>query len=153
MPSIRLPDVGAEVARSLVGISLLVLGAITMIAFLPGEGSVTTWFRDIVGPWFGTLRWLLPFLLLATGWYIEWGPGKAPNSGWGLTLGGVVIAYVGLLGAASIFKPVQPGVSASGGGYVGRAMSDVLGGLVTPAGAFVLFIALGIAGVLIAFNL
>jgi S-DNA-T family DNA segregation ATPase FtsK/SpoIIIE len=152
-PSFRLPDVGAEVARSLVGISLLVLGAITLIAFLPGDGSVTTWFRDIVGPWFGTLRWLLPFLLLATGWYIEWGPGKAPNSGWGLTLTGIVIAYLGLLGAASIFQPLQPGVKASGGGFVGRVMSDILKGLITPVGAFVLFIALAIAGVLIAFNL
>ncbi|HJP88839.1 MAG TPA: DNA translocase FtsK 4TM domain-containing protein [Candidatus Limnocylindrales bacterium] len=153
MPSIRLPDVGAEVARSLVGITLLVLGAITLIAFLPGEGSVTTWFRDIVGPWFGTLRWLLPFLLLATGWYIEWGPGKSPGSGWGLTLLGVVIAYVGLLGAASIFKPTQLGVSASGGGIVGKVLSDILKGLITPVGAFILFVAIGIAGVLIAFNL
>ena len=98
LPKIRLPDVGSDVARSLVGISLLVLAAVTLIAFLPGEGSVTTWFQQTVGPWFGTLRWLLPFLLLATGWYIEWGPGKAPGSGWGLTLLGVVIAYIGLLG-------------------------------------------------------
>src|SRR4029077_9306399 len=103
LPSFRLPDVGQEVARSLIGITLLVLAAVTLIAFLPGDGSVTTWFRDTVGPWFGTLRWLLPFLLLGTGWYIEWGPGKSPGSGWGLTLSGVVIAYVGLLGAASIF--------------------------------------------------
>ena len=153
LPQIRLPDVGAEVARSLVGITLLVLGAITLIAFLPGDGSVTTWFREIVGPWFGTLRWLLPFLLLATGWYIEWGPGKAPGSGWGLTLTGVVIAYVGLLGAASIFQPIDPGVKNSGGGYVGGALSDFASGLVTQVGAFVLFLALAIIGLLIAFNL
>ncbi|HET9755443.1 MAG TPA: hypothetical protein VFP66_02985, partial [Candidatus Limnocylindrales bacterium] len=102
LPKIRLPDIGRDVARSLVGISLLVLAAVTLIAFLPGEGSVTTWFQQTVGPWFGTLRWLLPFLLLATGWYIEWGPGKAPGSGWGLTLLGVVIAYAGLLGAATV---------------------------------------------------
>ncbi|HEX2625501.1 MAG TPA: hypothetical protein VHL56_01185, partial [Candidatus Limnocylindrales bacterium] len=151
MPSFRLPDVGSEVARSLIGISLLVVGAITLIAFLPGEGSLTTWFRDIVGPWFGSLRWLLPLLLLATGWYIEWGPGKAPNSGWGLTLTGVVIAYVGLLGAASVLRPAAPPVGA-GGGRVGTFMAG-LADLVTPAGAFVLLIALGIAGVLIAFNL
>jgi S-DNA-T family DNA segregation ATPase FtsK/SpoIIIE len=149
----RLPDVGADVARSLVGITLLVLAAVSLIAFLPGNGSVTAWFRDTVGPWFGSLRWLLPFLLLATGWYVEWGPGKAPGSGWGLTLLGAAIAYVGLLGAASIVKPLQPGVSASGGGIVGRVLSEILSGLVTPIGAFVLFIALGIAGVLIAFNL
>ena len=150
--SFRLPDVGQEVARSLVGITLLVLAAVTLIAFLPGEGSVTTWFRDTVGPWFGSLRWLLPFLLLATGWYIEWGPGKAPSSGWGLTLTGVVIAYTGLLGAASIFQPLRPG-RGSGGGIVGRVMSDALAALVTPPGAFILFLAIGIAGVLIAFNL
>jgi hypothetical protein len=31
----RLPDVGADVARSLVGMTLLVLAAISLIAFLP----------------------------------------------------------------------------------------------------------------------
>src|SRR5215217_3278937 len=113
LPSFRLPDVGADVTRSLVGITLLVLAAVTLIAFLPGDGSVTTWFREVVGPWFGSLRWLLPFLLLATGWYIEWGPGKAPGSGWGLTLAGVVIAYLGLLGAASV---VAPAVGSRAGG-------------------------------------
>src|SRR3954462_7687133 len=148
----RLPDVGADVARSLVGVTLLVLAAVTLIAFLPGGGSVTTWFREVVGPWFGSLRWLLPFLLLATGWYIEWGPGKAPGSGWGLTLSGVVIAYVGLLGAASIFAPARVG-KGSAGGLVGEFMSEGPASWVTPTGAFVLLIALGIAGVLIAFNL
>ena len=150
--SFRLPDVGQDVARSLIGITLLVLAAVTLIAFLPGEGSVTRWFRDTVGPWFGTSRWLLPFILAATGWYIEWGPGKAPGSGWGLTLTGVVVAYTGFLGAASIVQPLRPG-KGSGGGVVGRMLSDALSGLVTPTGAFILLIALGIAGVLIAFNL
>ena len=152
LPQIRLPDVGRDVARSLVGITLLVLAAVTLIAFLPGEGSVTTWFQKTVGPWFGTLRWLLPFLLLATGWYIEWGPGKAPGSGWGLTLLGVVIAYAGLLGAATVVVPARLGRGA-GGGLVGTFMSDGLIDLVTPPGAFILLVALGIAGILIAFNL
>ncbi|MBI2782297.1 MAG: DNA translocase FtsK [Chloroflexi bacterium] len=152
LPSFSLPDVGSDVARSLIGITLLVLAAVTLIAFLPGEGSVTRWFRDTVGPWFGTSRWLLPFILAATGWYIEWGPGKAPGSGWGLTLTGVVIAYVGLLGAASIVQPLRPG-RGSGGGIVGRVMSDALSALVTPTGAFILFVGIAIAGVLIAFNL
>jgi S-DNA-T family DNA segregation ATPase FtsK/SpoIIIE len=148
----RLPDVGQDVARSLVGITLLVLAAVTLIAFLPGEGSVTTWFRDTVGPWFGSLRWLLPFLLLATGWYIEWGPGKAPGSGWGLTLLGVVIAYAGLLGAASVFKPAAPPIGA-GGGRVGTFLAEGPSTWFTSVGAFILLVGLGIAGVLIAFNL
>ncbi|HTK44422.1 MAG TPA: DNA translocase FtsK [Patescibacteria group bacterium] len=148
----RLPDVGADVARSLVGMTLLVLAAVTLIAFLPGEGSVTTWFRDTVGPWFGSLRWLLPLLLLATGWYIEWGPGKAPGSGWGLTLLGVVIAYCGLLGAASVLKPAVPPVGA-GGGKVGTFFADGPSDWITPVGAFILLVAMGLAGLLIAFNL
>jgi DNA segregation ATPase FtsK/SpoIIIE, S-DNA-T family len=152
LPRINLPDVGRDVARSLVGITLLVLAAVTMIAFLPGEGSVTTWFQQTVGPWFGSLRWLLPFLLLATGWYIEWGPGKAPGSGWGLTLLGVAIAYAGLLGAASVVAPARSDRGA-GGGLVGTFMADGPIDLVTPLGAFVLLVAVGIAGILIAFNL
>jgi DNA segregation ATPase FtsK/SpoIIIE, S-DNA-T family len=152
LTSFRLPDVGRDVARSLVGITLLVLAAVTLIAFLPGEGSVTTWFRDTVGPWFGTLRWMLPFLLLATGWYIEWGPGKAPGSGWGLTLLGTAVAYAGVLGAASVVKPAAPPVGA-GGGRVGTFLADGPIDWLTPGGAFVMLVALGIAGVLIAFNL
>src|SRR5207247_343903 len=131
---------------------LLVVAAVTLIAFLPGEGSVTTWFRDTVGPWFGSLRWLLPFLLLATGWYIEWGPGKTPGSGWGLTLLGVVIAYCGLLGAASVVKPAAPPVGA-GGGRVGTFLAEGPSTWFTSVGAFILLAGLGIAGVLIAFNL
>ena len=156
LPKIRLPDVGSDVARSLVGIVLLVLAAVTLIAFLPGEGSVTTWFKETVGPWFGSLRWLLPLLLLATGWYIEWGPGKAPGSGWGLTLLGVVIAYLGLLGAASVVAPAGSrgeALPGAGGGIVGTFMEDGLSDLVTPLGAFVLLVALSVAGILIAFNL
>jgi S-DNA-T family DNA segregation ATPase FtsK/SpoIIIE len=150
--SFQLPDVGKDVARSLVGMTLLVLGAVTLIAFLPGEGSVTTWFRDTVGPWFGTLRWALPFVLLAAGWYLEWGPGKTPGSGWGLTLLGAVIAYAGLLGAASVLVQASPKRGA-GGGLAGTFMAEGLSHLVTPAGAFVLLLALAVAGILVAFNL
>ena len=68
-----------EVARSLVGIVLLVLGAVTLIALaLPGQGALTDWWRDSIAPWFETGRWLLPFLLLGAGWYVEWGPASGP---------------------------------------------------------------------------
>jgi S-DNA-T family DNA segregation ATPase FtsK/SpoIIIE len=150
--SFQLPDVGKDVARSLVGMTLLVLGAVTLIAFLPGDGSVTTWFRDTVGPWFGTLRWALPFVLLAAGWYLEWGPGKTPGSGWGLTLLGAAIAYAGLLGAASVLVPAGPRRGA-GGGLAGTFMEQGLSDMVTAPGAFVLLIALAVGGVLVAFNL
>jgi DNA segregation ATPase FtsK/SpoIIIE, S-DNA-T family len=150
----RLPDVGQEVARSLIGITLLVLAAVTIIAFLPGEGSVTRWFREVVGPWFGTMRWLLPFVLAATGWYIEWGPGKAPGSGWGLTLLGVTVAYAGLLGAASVVRPAATAPRfGAGGGQVGTFLAEGPADWITPVGAFILLVGVGLAGLLIAFNL
>ncbi|HEY6013111.1 MAG TPA: hypothetical protein VIU37_03865, partial [Candidatus Limnocylindrales bacterium] len=81
LPRISLPAVGPEVARSFIGIILLVLGIVTLIALLlPGQGRLTDWWIGSVGPWFGALRWLLPFLLLGGGWYIGWGPGKQPAS-------------------------------------------------------------------------
>ena len=131
LPSVHVPDVGRDVARSLVGIILLLLAAFTLIAFLPpGQGSLTTWWIGTVGPWFGSLRWLLPFLLLGTGWYMEWGPGKQPNSGWGLTLVGVALAYLGLLGAASIIAPADPPRGA-GGGRIGTFAADLFTPLLT----------------------
>ena len=145
--------VNPEVARSIVGIVLLVLGAVTLIALaLPGQGALTDWWRDSIAPWFETGRWVLPFLLLAAGWYLEWGPGKRPNSGWGLTLLGIGIAYVGFLGAFDVLDLTLMG-SERGGGRIGRFESGMLEPLLTSPGAFVVLLALGIVGLMLAFNL
>ncbi|HEX5240477.1 MAG TPA: DNA translocase FtsK [Candidatus Limnocylindrales bacterium] len=153
LPSIGLPQVSPEVSRSLVGITLLVLGAVTLIALLlPGQGSLTTWWIDTVAPWFGSLRWLLPFLLLASGWYVEWGPGKAPSSGWGLTLVGVAITYAGILGAATVIRPATISAGAAGG-RIGSGLAGAGTTLFSAPGAFVMLVAIAIVGVLLAFNL
>ena len=110
-----------EVVRSIVGLSLLVLGAMTLIALmLPGDGTLTRWWHELFAPWFGASRWLLPFVLLAAGWYLEW---RQPK-GWGLTLGGMVMAYAGVLGTAQILFG-QPGFAAGGriGRFLGTASS------------------------------
>jgi DNA segregation ATPase FtsK/SpoIIIE-like protein len=134
------------VVRSIVGITLLVLGAMTLIALiLPGQGSLTSWWTGVFAPWFGTMRWLLPFFLLAAGWWLEWGPGRRPGSGWGVTLIGLAVAYVGFVGAAQVL-----GVS---GGTVGRALARGLTGLVTAPGAFVILMGLGIGGLVVGFNI
>jgi S-DNA-T family DNA segregation ATPase FtsK/SpoIIIE len=148
-----LPPVSPEVSRSLVGITLLVLGAVTLIALLlPGQGSLTTWWIGTVAPWFGSLRWLLPFLLIAAGWYVEWGPGRAPASGWGLTLVGIATAYAGVLGAATVIRPAEGKIGAAGG-WIGTYLATTLTDLFSSPGAFVLLAALAIVGVLLAFNL
>ena len=61
LPRVNFPSVGPEVARSIVGVALMLLGAFTMIALiLPGDGTLTDWWIGSVGPWFGSVRWLLP---------------------------------------------------------------------------------------------
>ena len=92
-----------EVVRSIIGLSLMVLGAMTFIALiLPGQGALTSWWRDSFAPWFGTMRWLLPFFLLVAGWWLEWGPGTRPGSGWGITLLGLGITYAGIVAAMQV---------------------------------------------------
>ncbi|MFL5725731.1 MAG: DNA translocase FtsK [Chloroflexota bacterium] len=146
-------NVNPEVARSIVGIVLLVLGAVTLIALsLPGQGALTDWWRDSIAPWFETGRWFLPFLLLGAGWYVEWGPGKRPGSGWGMTLLGIAIAYVGFLGAFEVLDLTLVGAE-RGGGRIGRFEAGVLEPLLTSPGAFIVLLAIGIVGLMLAFNL
>jgi hypothetical protein len=136
------------VVRSLVGIFLLGLGAVTLIALLlPGQGSLTDWWSSVSGPFFGTGRWLLPFVLLISGWYVEWGPGKEPGAPWGRTLLGIAMAYVGILGLLQLIA-----FSEWTGGRVGRFVVGILQPLLTTPGAFVLSLLLLVAGLLIAFD-
>jgi DNA segregation ATPase FtsK/SpoIIIE, S-DNA-T family len=152
LPAI-LPAVGPEVTRSIVGICFLVLGAVTLIALaLPGQGALTDWWRDSIAPWFETGRWALPFLLLGAGWYLEWGPGKRPNSGWGATIGGVGVAFIGFLGAFEVLDLTLLGTD-RGGGRIGRFLAATLEPLLTGPGAFVICLAIFAIGLMLAFNL
>jgi S-DNA-T family DNA segregation ATPase FtsK/SpoIIIE len=153
LPTIPLPSVGPEVARSILGIVFLVLGAVTLIALaLPGQGALTDWWRDSIAPWFETGRWLLPFLLLGAGAYLEVGPGRRPNSGWGATIVGVAIAYVGFLGAFEVLHLTFLQTD-RGGGRIGRFLAGILEPLLTTPGAFVVCTAIFAIGLMVAFNL
>jgi len=148
-----LPPIPPDVARSIFGVVLLVMGAVTLIALaLPGQGRLTDLWRDSIAPWFQTGRWLLPFLLLGAGWYVEWGPGKRPNSGWGLTVFGLAVAFTGFLGAFEVLDVEVFGIE-RGGGRIGRFLAGLLAPLLTAPGAFVVLMAIGIVGLLLAFNL
>ncbi|HUP55005.1 MAG TPA: DNA translocase FtsK 4TM domain-containing protein [Methylomirabilota bacterium] len=138
--------------RSILGTVMMALGAITLIALvLPGEGALTDWWRDSIAPWFETGRWLLPFLLLAGGWWIAAGPGKKAGSGWGMTLGGLAIAFVAGLGAFEILA--MDLFAERGGGRIGRFLASTLEPLLTGPGAIVLLVAIGLLGLMLAFNL
>ena len=153
LPTIPLPTVGPEVARSILGIVFLVLGAVTLIALaLPGEGRLTDIWRDSIAPWFETGRWLLPFLLLGAGAYLEVGPGKRPNSGWGSTIAGVAVAYIGFLGAFEVLHLTILDAD-RGGGRIGRFLAGLLEPALTRPGAFVVCAAIFAVGLMVAFNL
>ena len=131
------------------GLFLLVLGAMTFIALLlPGEGTLTSWWTGVFAPWFGSMRWLLPFLLLGAGWWLEWGPGKSPGSGWGLTLLGLSIAYAGVLGVVQIVA-----IFGLTGGRVGRVLAAVSTELFPTVGAVVLLGAVALGGLVIGFGI
>jgi DNA segregation ATPase FtsK/SpoIIIE, S-DNA-T family len=142
-----------EVVRSIVGTTMMALGAITLIALmLPGQGALTDWWRDSIAPWFETGRWLLPFLLLGGGWYVAGGPGRQPGSGWGMTLSGLAIAYIAGLGAFEVLK-LEIFETERGGGRIGRFLAGTLAPLLTAPGTFVLLTAIAILGLMLAFNL
>ena len=153
LPSVAFPTVPPDVGRSILGIFLLVVGAVTLIALaLPGQGALTDWWRNSIAPWFETGRWALPFLLLGAGWYLEWGPGKRPNSGWGATITGIAIAFVGFLGAFEILDLTLLGAE-RGGGRIGRFLAGFLEPLLTGPGAFIVCLAIFAIGLMLAFNL
>ncbi len=148
VPSFRL-GLAPGVGRSLAGIALLVLGAVTLIALaLPGQGALTDAWRNLSVPFFGTGRWLFPFVLLVAGWYVEWGPGKEPSAPWGRTLLGIGLAYASFLGLIQLL-----GFSGEfTGGRIGRTLQALLEPALTPPGAFVLLLAGLFAGLLLAFD-
>jgi S-DNA-T family DNA segregation ATPase FtsK/SpoIIIE len=157
LPKIHL-GISPAVARSLVGIVLLVLGAMLLIALaLPGDGTLTDWVRDAVVPFFGAGRWLLPFVLLLAGWYVEWGPGKEPGAPWGRTLLGIALTYAAFLGLLQLIAFSGPNRDTGGriGAFVERVLvgSDTGPGLLPVPAAFVIVIAVGLVGLLLAFDM
>ncbi|MFL5679085.1 MAG: DNA translocase FtsK, partial [Chloroflexota bacterium] len=132
-------NIPPEVARSLVGITLLVFGAVTLImVFLPAEqGTLTDWARQTVIPFFGAARFLLPFVLIVAGAYVELS-GRV-SEGWQLRIVAAACSYVALLGVLEYVPLVK------GGGRIGTFLADVLGSLITRPGALVVLIGLMLA--------
>src|SRR4051794_8004709 len=132
-------NISPEAGRSLGGITLLVFGAVTLImVFLPPEqGTLTDWARQTVIPFFGAARFLLPFVLIVAGAYVEWS-GRV-SEGWQLRIVAAACSYVALLGVLEYVPLVK------GGGRIGTFLADVLGSLITRPGALVVLIGLMLA--------
>jgi S-DNA-T family DNA segregation ATPase FtsK/SpoIIIE len=153
-PSIDL-RISPELTRTLVGIVLLVVGAVTLIAlFLPGQGILNHYVYALLRPVFGQGAWLLPILLLIAGAFVERAP--SAGTGWGVSALGGLVTFVGGVG---LFHLVWggPGTSptelSNGGGWLGFQLSHGLSALVSPAGAFVVLLGVLLAGLALLFNL
>jgi hypothetical protein len=142
-----------HVARSLLGLVILVLGALTLIALIfPLEGVFNRYVQDILRPLVGQGAWLLAALLIVAGVLIE----RPSSIGHGSSLaivGGVIVfaAGLGLIHLVWGNGGSRPALG-DGGGALGYGLSSLLSDLLSPIGAFVVLVALLAAGMLLLFK-
>ncbi|CAN5786951.1 DNA translocase FtsK [soil metagenome] len=146
-------SVPPHVARSLFGLALIVLGAITLIALLfPQSGLLNRYVADILRPAFGHGAWLLAALLIVAGVLVE----RPARVGYGSSLAifGGLIVFVAGLGLIHLVWGRGSGQQAlrDGGGALGNSLSATLTDLVAPIGAFVILVGLLVAGLLLLLN-
>jgi S-DNA-T family DNA segregation ATPase FtsK/SpoIIIE len=134
------------VARSIIGLALMLVGVATLIALLlPGEGKLTDWWRDSIAPWVGFGRRVLPFLMLAVGWWMV-ERAKGVRGDWELAAFGTTISFCASLGLIDLLRPHH-------GGIIGRALADNLPGLITTPGTAILLTVIMAAGLLLTLDM
>ncbi|MGZ3641294.1 MAG: DNA translocase FtsK 4TM domain-containing protein [Candidatus Limnocylindrales bacterium] len=145
--------ISPQTTRALVGVVLLVLGAVTLIALLlPGSGILNRYVNDILRPAFGQGAWLLPVVLIVAGFLVERAPSMA--SGGAVTALGGLLCFLGGLGLIQLVwgHGSSSKAAADAGGWVGQAMVGPLTSLVGPAGTFVVLVGVIVAGLLLLLN-
>jgi DNA segregation ATPase FtsK/SpoIIIE, S-DNA-T family len=137
--------VSAEITRWVLALVMQLVGATLLIGLFIQGGSLTDWERNTVAPWFGTARWLLPFILIVLGLYLE--RVQADHWDWELTLLGSALAYVSLVGLLGLID-AHPS-----GGVVGRTIAHVMVPLVTVPGTVAILTVFMSAGILLALDM
>jgi DNA segregation ATPase FtsK/SpoIIIE-like protein len=134
--------------RVLIGLLMLIVGVSLLIGLTIQGGSLTDWERDVVAPWFGSVRWLLPVALILLGYYLERAEGE--HWDWELTILGTGVAFSCLLGLAGL---IPAKLHYSKGGIVGDALAHFMAPLVTVPGTVVILTVLMVAGILLALDM
>jgi DNA segregation ATPase FtsK/SpoIIIE, S-DNA-T family len=150
MAGLRIPS---HIYRSLFGLLLLVIGAVTLVALLfPREGILNGYVSSVLRPAFGQGAWLLAAVLIVAGAFVE----RAPRvgRGWGITTLGALVIFVGGLGMIHLIwgRGENRRALSEAGGAVGNALSTGLSDLLSPMGAFVILLGLVIAGLILLLN-
>ncbi|HSW41702.1 MAG TPA: DNA translocase FtsK 4TM domain-containing protein [Patescibacteria group bacterium] len=139
-----------DVVRSIVAIVFLVLGLVILVGLLlPGRGALTDWILQVIAPWFGAGRWLLPVLLIGLGVYLE--RARGPRAGWARTVLGLAIAYPAMLAMMTLLGDAEL-LRAGSGGRLGRLIADPLANLFSNPGAFAVLAGILAVGIVIAFD-
>jgi S-DNA-T family DNA segregation ATPase FtsK/SpoIIIE len=146
----KLPKVNPAVTRSIVAVALMVIGVVILVGLLlPGRGALTDWIVNVIAPWFGSGRWILPLLLIGIGVIIE--RARSPQAGWGRIVLGATIAYLALLGIISLLEATGY-LEDRSGGRIGNAIAGPLASLFSDPGAFVILLGILVVGIVIALD-
>jgi S-DNA-T family DNA segregation ATPase FtsK/SpoIIIE len=136
----RSPLASRSALRTLISLAFAVTGVIFAVGLiLPGRGALADVLRDVLAPWFGAGRWLVPVLLIGFAVWIE--RRAATTSRVPLRIALSLLALVGLLALVEIVFP-------SYGGRIGSIAGGGAASLLTGIGAFAAWI-----GILIAIGL
>ncbi|HWH36294.1 MAG TPA: DNA translocase FtsK 4TM domain-containing protein [Candidatus Limnocylindrales bacterium] len=142
-----------HVLRSLLGLALIVLGAVTVVALMfESQGLLSRYVNGVLRPNFGVGAWLLALLLIVGGVFVERSP--RVGNGWAVTALGGVLLFVAGLGLIHLLMGNGASQAAlhQGGGAVGRAMSTGLVDLLGFAGGLVILVGLALAGLILLLN-
>ena len=113
--------------RTLIFLLFAVTGVVLAVGLiLPGRGLLADALRDILAPWFGAGRWLLPPALIGFGLWFE---RRAEKSSQAILR--AVLAIAALPALLAIVEIVAPGH----GGLIGSIAGNGVASLLTPLGA------------------
>lgn len=128
----RGPLASRSALRTLLSLALAVTGVILAVGLvLPGRGALADLLRDVLAPWFGAGRWLIPVLLI---WFAIWIERRSSTaSRRPLRIALSFLALVGLLALVEIVFP-------SHGGRIGAIAGGGAANLLTGIGAFVAWV-------------
>jgi S-DNA-T family DNA segregation ATPase FtsK/SpoIIIE len=136
----RGPLASRSALRTLLSLAFAVTGVIFAVGLiLPGRGALADVLRDVLAPWFGAGRWLVPVLLISFAVWIERRAATASRVPLRIALS--LLALVGLLALVEIVFPTH-------GGRIGSIAGGGAASLLTGIGAFAAWI-----GILIAIGL
>lgn len=128
----RGPLASRSALRTLLSLAFAVTGVIFAVGLiLPGRGALADVLRDVLAPWFGAGRWLVPVLLVGFGVWIERRLATASRVPLRIALS--LFAIVGLLALIEIVFPTY-------GGRIGNIAGGGAASLLTGIGAFAAWI-------------